>query len=299
MRQGNGLKKDKTTLPGVRYQKINMRLGFHISISGGFSKVLYRALKRECKTIQLFSRNPRGWKFNPLVEEDIAHFKRDMKTNSISPVFVHMPYLPNLGAEREDLFNSSVESVIEDLKRTERLGTNFLILHAGSNRNRKRGIERMISGINQAFAKVENGVMLLIENTAGAGNELGCNFEELKAIIDGVKDKKRIGIVFDTAHAFEAGYDLRTKKAVDATLKRLDELIGIERVHLVHFNDSKTKLGSRIDRHWHIAKGEIGMGMKYIINHPRLRHLPFIMETPRTDTKEDIMNMEIAQNLVG
>ncbi len=275
-----------------------MKLGFHISITGGFKRVLDRALQRGCTTIQLFSRNPRGWRFTPLSDEDIAHFQRDMKLNSIAPVFVHMPYLANLGTEKERLYNFSVNSLIEDLKRTEMLGANFLILHAGSNRDRKRGIERMISGINQGFKRVKNGVILLIENTAGGGNELGGSFEELGAIIDGVEDKKRIGIVFDTAHAFEAGYDLRTERAVDETLKRLDKLIGLERVHLVHFNDSKTKLGSRSDRHWHIAKGEIGMGMKFVINHPCLRHLPFIMETPRTDTEEDIMNMEIARSLI-
>jgi len=159
-------------------------------------------------------------------------------------------------------------------------------------------MERMIKGINQAFSKIRNGVILLIENTAGAGNELGYNFEDLGTILNEIEDQKRIGVVLDTAHAFEAGYDLRTENAVDETIKNFDRNIGINRLYLIHFNDSRTKLGSRSDRHWHITRGEIGKGMGYIINHSAFKHLPFIMETPRTDTKEDIMNMKIAKSLI-
>jgi deoxyribonuclease-4 len=156
----------------------------------------------------------------------------------------------------------------------------------------------MIKGINRAFKKAKNNVILILENTAGSGNELGYTFEQTKAIIDGIEHRERIGIALDTAHAFEAGYDLTSQDAVDLTLSQLDAVIGFAHVYLIHLNDSKTPCGSRKDRHWHIGQGQIGQGMAAIVNHPRLRHVPFIMETPRTNLKEDLMNMRIVQGLV-
>ncbi|MGB9721144.1 MAG: deoxyribonuclease IV [bacterium] len=274
-----------------------MKLGFHISIMGGFRNVLTRAKRRNCETIQIFSRNPRGWKYKDIDEEDSQVFKKQIRDSNIAPIFVHLPYLINLGSHNNELFNKSIASLTADLIRTEKLGARYLITHSGSNQNVKAGIKRMVKAIIQAFVQVDNDVVLLVENTAGSGNEFGHKFEQLKEILDGV-GSDRIGIVFDTAHAFEAGYELRTKKGVDETISRLERIIGIERVHLVHFNDSRTKIGSKRDRHWHIGKGEIGRGMKFIINHSALRHLPFIMETPRTDTKEDLVNMSIARKMI-
>jgi len=274
-----------------------MRLGFHISIAGGFKHVLERAQRRNCETIQLFSRNPRGWKYKKIDEQDCTIFKKQTLENNITPVFIHLPYLINLGSNKDELFNKSIVSLIEDLIRTEKLGAQFLITHSGSNHSAKSGIKRMIESISQAFSQVDNDVILLVENTAGSGKEFGHNFEQLKQILYGVSSK-RIGIVFDTAHAFEAGYELRTKKGVDETIRKMEKTVGIERIHLIHFNDSMTKLGSRRDRHWHIGKGEIGRGMEFIINHPVLNHLPFIMETPRIDTEEDLINMSVARKMI-
>ncbi len=274
-----------------------MKLGFHISIAGGFKYVLERAQKRNCETIQIFSRNPRGWSYKKIDEQDCTIFKKHIIKNKISPIFIHLPYLINLGSDQKELFNKSVDSLITDLIRAEKLGAQYLITHCGSNPNIEQGIKKMTEAILRAFSRVNNGVVLLLENTAGTGNGFGYNFEQLKQILDGVASE-RLGIVLDTAHAFAAGYDLRTENAVNATIEKFDETIGINNLHLIHFNDSKTKLGSRVDRHWHIGKGEIGKGMAFIINHPALRHLPFIMETPRTDTREDLMNMQVARKLV-
>ncbi len=276
-----------------------MKLGFHISIAGGFKNVLQRAEARGCETIQLFSRNPRGWKYSPLDPEDIALFKEGVKSKQISPIFVHMPYLPNLASSTAQLFRRSVDSLIEDLKRSEVIGAPFLIMHVGSSEDKAKGMEQMMRGINRAFAQVKNNVVLLLENTAGSGNELGSEFEQLQRIMSGVDEKKRIGVVFDTAHAFEAGYDLRTKDSVAKTLERFDNVIGLHKLYAIHLNDSKTKLGSRSDRHWHIAQGEIGRGMRYVLMHPALQELSFIMETPRTNLKEDLMNMKTVKKLLG
>ncbi|MEO0184633.1 MAG: deoxyribonuclease IV [candidate division WOR-3 bacterium] len=274
-----------------------MKLGFHISIMGGFKNVVARAKKRNCETIQIFSRNPRGWKYKSIDEEDCQVFKEQIRENNISPIFVHLPYLINLGSDNNELFKKSIASLTEDLKRAKKLGARYLITHCGSNKNAKTGIRRMAQAIIQAFIEVDNDVTLLIENTAGSGNEFGYDFEQLRGILDAV-NSNRIGIVFDTAHAFAAGYELKTKKGVDETIKKMERIVGIERVHLIHFNDSMTKIGSRKDRHWHIGKGEIGAGMKFIINHSALRHLPFIMETPRTNTKEDLLNLKVVREMI-
>uniref|UniRef100_A0A7C6AAB4 Probable endonuclease 4 n=1 Tax=candidate division WOR-3 bacterium TaxID=2052148 RepID=A0A7C6AAB4_UNCW3 len=279
-----------------------MRFGFHISITGGFSKVGERARQKGCQTIQLFSRNPRGWQYTDLDQKEVLAFKKDVQNLGLSPVFVHMPYLPNLASGEKDLFRKSVASLIEDLKRCEILAIPYLIMHVGKRLQTSEdlALKNVATGINQAFAKVSNRVKLLLENTAGMGSEIGYNFAQLQAIIDMVEDKNRIGVVLDTAHTFEAGYDIATKEGLDKTLKEFDKFVGLKRLFLLHLNDSKTELGSHIDRHWHIGEGKIGKdGFRNIINHPLLKHLPGIMETPRTDDKEDLKNMKTIKSLVA
>ncbi len=274
-----------------------MKLGFHISIAGGFKYVYKRAKETNSDSIQIFSRNPRSWQYKSIDEEDCIIFKKQIKENGIAPVFIHLPYLNNLGSSDDDLFNRSVASLIEDLKRAEKLNAEYLITHSGSNPDLKSGIKQMIEAIVKALSDVNNNVIILVENTAGSGNEFGYDFGQLGEILKGV-NSKRVGIVFDTAHAFAAGYELRTEKGVNKTIKTIENYIGLERVHLIHFNDSLAKLGSKKDRHWHIGKGEIGKGMEFIINHPELKDLPFIMETPRTGIKEDLMNMAEARRMI-
>jgi deoxyribonuclease-4 len=160
-------------------------------------------------------------------------------------------------------------------------------------------IEAVSQGINQAFEKVKNPVILLMENTAGQGTEIGYTFDQIKKIIERVHDHQRMGVCLDIAHSFEAGYDLSNKDGLERTLETFDQTIGLKRLHLLHLNDSKTPLGSRKDRHWHIGEGYIGLeGFRNLINHPLLRHLPGIMETPRKDTIEDLKNMEVIRSLI-
>lgn len=284
----------------IKIQK--MRFGFHISIAGGLSKVLERASLRKCETIQLFSRNPRGWSFERLSEDEVESFRKGIQSCGLFPIFLHLPYLPNIASRDSKFYKPSVESIITDLERAELLGAQYLIIHIGHRMrsSEEEAIEAVIYGIEEVFQRVRNSVILLLENTAGQGTEIGYRFEQIKRIIDGIEEKERIGICLDTAHAFEAGYDLSNEDSIERTLESFEGLIGLNRLHLLHLNDSKTPLGSRKDRHWHIGEGYIGLeGFRRVVNHPLLGHLPGIMETPRSDTIEDLKNMEVIRNLVG
>ncbi|MEW6376335.1 MAG: deoxyribonuclease IV [Thermodesulfobacteriota bacterium] len=278
-----------------------MRFGFHISIAGGFLKVVERAKIRGCETIQFFSRNPRGWKYSSLDKKEVEGFRSSVKASGLFPIFLHLPYLPNIASPRLTFYPRSIDSIAMDLERAEQLGAQYLIIHIGHRMesSEDEAIESVIQGIDRAFERVKNSVILLLENTAGQGTEIGYSFEHIKKIMDGVHEQGRIGVCLDTAHSFEAGYDLSKKEGIERTLESFDQAIGLKRLYLLHLNDSKTPLGSRKDRHWHIGEGQIGLeGFQYLINHPSLRHLPGIMETPRKDTVEDLKNMEVIRSLV-
>jgi deoxyribonuclease-4 len=278
-----------------------MRFGFHISIAGGFSKVVERAKVRGCETIQFFSRNPRGWKYDSLNKEEVEEFRSTIQSSNLSPIFLHLPYLPNIASSKSKFYKRSVHSIATDLQRAEQLGAQYLIIHIGHRMesSEDEAIQAVSRGIDQAFERVKNPVILLLENTAGQGTEIGNTFEQIKKIIDGVNERERMGVCLDTAHSFEAGYDLSQKDGIERTLESFDQTIGLTRLHLLHLNDSKTSLGSRKDRHWHIGEGHIGVeGFRYLINHPLLKHLPGIMETPRKDTVEDLKNMKVIRSLV-
>ena len=285
----------------ILLQGAPMRFGFHISIAGGFSKVVERAHARGCETIQFFSRNPRGWKYSPLNKKEVEEFRSSIQSSNLFPVFLHMPYLPNIASLKSKFYKRSIHSIVTDLQRAEQLGAPYLIIHIGHRMesSEDQAIEAVSQGIDQAFEKVKNAVILLMENTAGQGTEIGYTFDQIKKIIEGVHDRQRMGVCLDTAHSFEAGYDLSNKDGIERTLENFDQSIGLKRLHLLHLNDSKTPLGSRKDRHWHIGEGHIGLeGFKHLVNHPLLRHLPGIMETPRKDTIEDLKNMKVIRSLI-
>jgi deoxyribonuclease-4 len=279
-----------------------MRFGFHISISGGFSKVVEKAKIRSCETIQFFSRNPRGWKYEPLDNNDVETFRTSIQSSGLFPLFLHLPYLPNVASKDSKFYSRSIDSIVIELERAERLGVPYLIIHVGHRmqNSEDEAIEAVAQAINQAFDRARNPIILLLENTAGQGTEIGYRFEQIKKIMDGVQEVEKVGVCLDTAHSFEAGYDLSKKDEIERTIESFDQTVGLKRLHLFHLNDSKTPLGSRKDRHWHIGEGYIGLeGFRYLVNHPSLKHLPAIMETPRKDTVEDLKNMEVIQSLIG
>ncbi|MEO0080638.1 MAG: deoxyribonuclease IV [candidate division WOR-3 bacterium] len=279
-----------------------MRFGFHISIAGGFRNVRKRAETVGCETLQMFSRNPRGWAAAELDEADVVQFRKDMEEAELEPLFVHAPYLPNLAAAERAVAKRSVAALVEDLKRCQLLGVEFLICHVGKalGTEEERAIELVAENVNRIFEAAPNRVKLLLENTAGMGSEVGYRFEQIGTIVKKIGDKDRVGVVLDTAHAFEAGYEWRTKTGIDETLRQFDRAIGLGRLYLLHLNDSKTEFGSRVDRHWHIGQGKIGPeGFRLIVNHPLLKGLPGIMETPRTGTADDLRNLKTIRSLVA
>ncbi|MDH5174427.1 MAG: deoxyribonuclease IV [Elusimicrobiota bacterium] len=278
-----------------------MRFGFHIWISEGFSKVPELARKRRARTIQFFSHNPRAWVVSPLSGEEVKKFSEGVKALGIGPLFVHMPYLPNLSSSRQDFYFKSIDALRRELERAEILGVPFIITHMGSRgeASEAESIERLIAAINCSLEKVQNKVSVVFENTAGQGRQIGYKFSQIKTVIDGVANKERIGVCLDTAHAFQAGYDLSQKDGLENTLEEFERLIGFDKLKLLHLNDSKTPVGSRVDRHWHIGEGYIGSeGFKNIVNHPKLSRFPGIMETPHKKEEDDVRNMSKIESLV-
>lgn len=277
-----------------------MRVGVHISIAGKIYESVDRAKELGCDTFQIFSRSPRSWQTNDLNKVDVEEFKKRIKVAKIAPLIVHIPYLINLASPVNFLYQRSISAYIEDIKRAEILGANYFVTHIGNHKGKGEsyGISRIITALNQITSQIKPSLKILLENTAGAGTVLGYNFAQIAAIIKGIKEAKYFGLCLDTAHAYAAGYNIATKEGLDKTLKEIDELIGLNQLFLIHANDSKVALGSRVDRHEDIGKGEIGRkGFAFIVNHPALRKLPFILETPKKRPGEDVENLETIRAL--
>ncbi|PVX26162.1 MAG: endonuclease [Candidatus Bathyarchaeum sp.] len=270
-----------------------MKVGFHVSILGSVDNAPDRALELNCNTFQIFTRSPRQWRTAPLTQEVTEAFSSKVEKFDLQPVFAHMPYLPNLASPNEEVYKKSVETITSELQRCNQLQIPYLVTHLGSHvgSGMQAGFSKLISGINKALNETEQGVMLLLENTAGTKNSMGSTFEDIQHIIENISESERVGLCFDTSHAFGAGYDLRTKQTVENTIKDIDEIIGFSKLKLVHLNDSKGDLNSRIDRHEHIGLGKIGdEGFKHILA-SKLGKLPLIMETPRDERRSDVDNL--------
>jgi len=278
-----------------------MRIGFHVSISGGFSLAVQRAHELGCSTMQIFSRNPRGWTVKPLDGGDIAEFKRLREQYDIGPVFVHTNYLINLASPRPDLYQRSIEQFVIDLERTEHLGAEYLVTHLGSASGQEPEwmIARVADALNMAMKLHKPQATILLENTAGEKGDVGYTFEQVSEVISRLRDKDMFGICYDTCHGFAAGYDVRTKKGVDAIAKKIEETVGLEKLKGMHLNDCLKDFSSRVDRHWHIGEGKIGEdGFKALLNHTAFKDIPKIMETPKETEEDDPRNMKKVRSLV-
>ena len=278
-----------------------MRLGVHISGVSKIYETLDVAHELGCKTMQIFSRSPVRWRERGLAPEDINEFRRRRKKLKINPVFIHIPYLINLASPNPRLFKASIEAYIEDIVEADALKADYIVTHMGSHKetSEEQGIARFTAALNSIIEKTKSeSVNILLENTAGSGSWLGYRFWHQRKIIEGLAHRERVGLCLDTAHAYLAGYDLTTKEGLGVLLDEIDGEVGLSLLKLIHLNDARGALGSRHDRHAHIGKGSIGIeGMRRIINHPRLKNLSFILETPKDTKDADRQNLKLVKKL--
>lgn len=280
-----------------------MLLGVHVSTEGKIYEALERAHKLGCNTMQIFSRNPQRWRDNFLMPEDIAEFNRRQQSLKIRPLFIHIPYLINLASPNPKLYDASIEAYIEDILEAHTLHADYIVTHMGSHKetSERAGLKRLTQALNTILDNTKAAkVGILLENTSGSGSWLGYKFSHQKEVIQGLNNRERVGLCFDTAHAYLAGYDIAAKEGLDKLLDEIDRLVGLSLIKLIHLNDAKDKLNTRRDRHEHIGKGYIGLeGMRRIINHPKLRNAPFILETPKKGEDDDKINLQTVKNLRG
>jgi deoxyribonuclease-4 len=247
----------------------------------------------------MFSRNPRGWGYQPVDPSVAEAFRSKVRTTGILPVD-HMPYLPNLASPKPDIYEKSVATLTAELDRCEILGIPYLVTHLGHHLGdgMAGGRSRVIHAINTALANTGGSTMLLLENTAGEKNSVGSSFEHIRGIMDGIDRKARVGICFDTCHAFAAGYELRTVEGIAGTLGQLDDAVGLDNLRLIHLNDTKGDRGSGLDRHEHIGLGFIGEeGFRHILHNPVFSRLPLVCETPVDDRRDDRGNIGTVRKL--
>ncbi|VBB47378.1 endonuclease IV with intrinsic 3'-5' exonuclease activity [uncultured Paludibacter sp.] len=260
-------------------------IGAHVSAGGGVENAPLNAHKIGATAFALFTKNQKQWQAPPFTEKNIALFKQRCEEYHFSPdqILPHDSYLINLGHPEKEGLEKSREAFLDEMQRCEQLGLNRLNFHPGSHLN-KISIDECLSNISDSIniaLEKTNGVIAVIENTAGQGTNMGHTFEQIAQIIDKVEDKSRVGVCIDTAHTLAAGYEIRTKDGFEETFKKLDEIIGFKYLKGMHINDSKKELATRVDRHDSLGKGLMGMGtFDFIMNDVRFDGIPLILETP-------------------
>ena len=257
-----------------------LNIGCHLSISKGFYELGLEALKINANTFQFFTRNPRGGKAKELDSEDISKLEKLMKENNFAEPLAHAPYTLNACSADERTREFAFETMKDDLNRLEKLPCKLYNFHPGSHVGQgvDVGIEQISEMLNKILTK-EQTTTLLLETMSGKGTEVGRSFEELKRIIDNVILKEKIGVCLDTCHINDAGYDIVNN--LDGVIDEFDRIIGLDKLKAIHLNDSLNELGAHKDRHAKIGEGKIGVeALVKVINHPKLKHLPFFLETP-------------------
>lgn len=270
-------------------QKDDLVLGAHFSISGGIDKSVDRAANLNANALQIFTHNVRSWKSKSLASEEADKFKRKRSSKGIVYSVIHTSYLLNLASPKNKLWQKSINGLIEEIDRANQLEIPHINTHVGAHTGSgvEQGLDRVIEAMNRA-SKSEpfrrGQVSILLENTSGSGTTLGKNLDQFATILNGLENPDRFGICFDTCHGYGGGYDIGSPEGVENTVDEIDRKIGLEKIKLVHLNDSEGELGSTVDRHVHIGEGKIGeQGFKAFINNPHLKNLPFILETPKEE----------------
>src|SRR2546423_13175426 len=285
----------------TREVAVRPRIGFHAPIAGGLQNALLKARSLGADAVQIFSRNPRGWKARPLDAEEVETFRRVRRETGVAPVAVHANYLINLAAADHLIREKSVASFREEVERGLALGADYLVVHPGSARGacESDAIRTCAESLNAACVGLSlGGFRILLENTAGQGEGIGHRFAHLREITR-LCPGLNLGVCLDTAHAFTAGYDIRRREGLAAALDSLDANVGLSNVLAVHFNDSRADYNSRVDRHWHVGLGHIGAeALRRIAREPRLSHAAFLLETPQDELGDDARNLAALRSFV-
>jgi deoxyribonuclease-4 len=284
-----------------------MILGCHLSTAGGADKAIDKAEELGNNALQIFSHNARSWKMSALKPGEAERFINRRKNSSVAYAVIHTIYLINLGSpDPKKIFPLSVQALKDEVKRAGELGIEHINTHIGAHMRsgEAAGLKRVAQALTDVLASDEAAsapqVKVVLEICSGGGTELGWRFEEFSLILDNLKasDAKRVGICLDTCHALCAGYALHTAEGLEEMIREVEKLVGLEKLELIHLNDSKHPHASKKDRHEHIGKGFIGLaGFKRIVNHKALRDKPFILETPKDDDNSDPMNLEQIRKL--
>lgn len=279
-------------------------LGAHMSISGGVHLAPERGRSAGCSVIQVFTQNSNQWRGKMPTDSDVSLFREKWAESGLSDIVSHDIYLVNLASAPGDVRDKSMIAFQEEMQRCARLGIDKIVMHPGSHlsNGEETGIKRIVDSFNTLFSSTpEFSGRVLLENTAGQGSNLGFRFSHLKSIIEDSEYPDRFGVCLDTCHAVAAGYELRTPEGYAATFAEFDSLIGLERIACFHLNDSKKGLGSHVDRHEHIGKGELGLEpFRMLLNDARFKTVPKILETPKGDNDEmDEVNLKLLRSLVA
>ena len=266
------------------------RLGAHLSIAGGLPRAVDRAKASRCEALQIFTKSVGQWRARPLPREEVDQFRRRVAEIGIHPVVAHNSYLINLAAALPSLRQQSLESLREELARAEALGLDGLVMHPGSftSGTEHDGLRLIADGLGRLLEERPHGrTRILLEHTAGQGTNLGHRFEHLAEIIDRLGGSPRVGVCLDTCHLLAAGYDICSEEGYRETFAQFDQIVGLDRIHLFHLNDSKKPCGSRVDRHEHIGKGCLGLEpFRRLLNDARFSALAMLLETPKLETPE-------------
>ncbi len=280
-----------------------MQFGAHESISGGMFTALERGKIATCDTIQMFNKGNNQWKAKKLEKEEVDKYFKAIEDTGVTVSTSHTSYLINIASPDKKLAGISLNSLKEEMERCNLLKIPNLVMHPGSHvgTGEEEGIKRISANLNKLFDELDNNnVVLLLETTAGQGSHLGYTFEQIAAMIDGVDDKAHIGVCIDTCHIFSAGYPISDPKDYKATMKKFDDVVGLDKLKIIHMNDSMKGFGEKKDRHEHIGKGKIGIeAFRNIVNDPKLKKVPMILETHKEeDLKDDIENLKVLRSLV-
>ncbi|RJR46280.1 MAG: deoxyribonuclease IV [Deltaproteobacteria bacterium] len=275
-----------------------MRLGFHLSIAGSLLRAVRQAQTLGCQALQIFVQNPRAWKWRDISPGDIEAFTTARRQAGLGPLVVHLTYLPNLASVDAALYQKSKERLLAELALARDLGADYLVCHPGHAPLERESFRQAAAALAAAVEKIPPPPLVLLENTAGQGQELGCSQEQLGLIMHlaGVP----LGLCLDTSHAFAAGYDLRHPAGVARLLAATARGPGLDALKIIHLNDSKAPLGSRRDRHAHLGQGTIGLeGFRNLLTHPWLQPTAAIMETPKLHQADEWRNLLVARSLIA